>query len=393
MANELEKKEEKTVNNKKIYITICICLIMVITIILVVIFLNKKMEKEPHKEDNKSEEKVEVKEENENSDFEEQEPIEGIDIGKLKDIVSFGVISIDEFTKGTEAGQKISRIVAYTSENKVINIYTLNEEYFKKIVEQKGLGYTPVINDIDYSDGKLYILIHDEVFYIDLSSNDEYKLESINYKLESPYYNITVLDNVIYFGGILTNDNFKYDINTKKTEKFSEKMTKFIIKKDTKEIVYVLGDLSNPYGGNTIYRAPINNIENDSKQIYNSQNNIFEYISYDSKNLYFVESPQDINNPSYFVTCNITLNTCEKEEYIENYDEDTKIGNQTIKIERDVWVDENQTDDIYIVLDENGNKSNLVMYEVDGNKIEIPLSDYSSYWYDLAIVEKKVVIR
>jgi len=378
----MEKRKEKEVVNKRkigIYIIICGIAILVLAMALLILSNNSKSTND------KKEEESQHQDEEKKEEIKEEVSVSGIDIGKLKDIVSFGVISIDEFTKGMRAGEKISRIVAYTSENKIINIYTLDEEYFKNVVANKKLGYTPIINDIDYDDGKLYILIHDEVYYIDLLSTN-YKLEKINYTLPSPYYYIYVLDNIIYFNDELTSEHLKYNINTKQVEKLSDKMTEFVIKKDTKEIIYGVGDITTPHGGHDVYIAPINDMENTSKKIYSAPDYFVGYFSYDSKYIYFTE--KEINNGGQeinSITYNITLGTYEKEEYTNEYEEDEKIGNQTIIIDREM--------DTYTVLDDNGNESNLILYEVDGTKIEIKLSNYSSYWYDLLSIEKKVVLK
>ena len=378
----MEKRKEKEVVNKRkigIYIIICGIAILVLAMALLILSNNSKSTND------KKEEESQHQDEEKKEEIKEEVSVSGIDIGKLKDIVSFGVISIDEFTKGMRAGEKISRIVAYTSENKIINIYTLDEEYFKNVVANKKLGYTPIINDIDYDDGKLYILIHDEVYYIDLLSTN-YKLEKINYTLPSPYYCIYVLDNIIYFNDELTSEHLKYNINTKQVEKLSDKMTEFVIKKDTKEIIYGVGDITKPHGGQDVYIAPINDMENTSKKIYSAPGYFVGYFSYDSKYIYFTE--QEINNGGQeinSITYNITLGTYEKEEYTNEYEEDEKIGNQTIIIDMEM--------DTYTVLDDNGNESNLILYEVDGTKIEIKLSNYSSYWYDLLSIEKKVVLK
>lgn len=178
-------------------------------------------------------------------------------------------------------------IVAYTNDE-IINIYSIDKGFLKNVVSKDDIVYLSKNINIDYYENKLYIQLHDQLYYIDLTKN-KYELTKVDVTLPSKYCNdIYIVDGIIYFNQGDTK-NYIYNISTKQLTNFPNNIRNFIIKKDTKQIIFVKSDENQ-----RLFWAPLSDM-NSSNIIFSSNLTPITYYNYYNNNVIFeaLSDPRD----------------------------------------------------------------------------------------------------
>lgn len=194
------------------------------------------------------------------------------------DVKAFGVIE-----KQDKPNNVTMEIVAYTTDDKIVNIYTIDKDFLKSIITEGNVIYETKNVNIDYYQDKLYIELRNQLYSIDLKAS-EYKLDKIDVPLPNNGIctSIDVVDGTIYFN--YSANKLMYNIGTKQLSNLPENIEDFVIKKDTKQIIYtdkyVIGK------GQSLYWASLSSL-NSPNLIYKTDYNPISYFNYYNDNVVF----------------------------------------------------------------------------------------------------------
>ena len=222
----------------------------------------------------------------------------------LGDIVGFGSIE-----KQNETADDSIDIVAFHKDGTIKTIYSFDTDYLKNIVNQGNIMYLTKNINIDYGNNKLYVQIDNKLYYIDLSKKT-YKLTKLDANLEQNADKMYVVDNKIYLN-FSSQPSKIYDINNKSLTDLSidaYDTTNFIIDKNTKSIIF-----TDKYGMNsnvkqTLYYAPLSNIDNKVKVYSTDYNTIDIEGVYNNNIVYKYQKQASTNNYSSYNIKNKTTN-------------------------------------------------------------------------------------
>ena len=218
----------------------------------------------------------------EEQEVEESKDDEKTPLDRYGVVNAFGVVEKQKFPDDVTMD-----IVAYTNDDKIINIYSIDKEFLKNVVSKDDIVNLSKNINIDYYENKLYIQLHDQLYYIDLAKN-EYKLTKIDVTLPSKYCkDIYIVDGIIYFNQGDAK-NFIYNISTKQLTNFPNDIINFIIKKDTKQIIFV-----KLVENQVLYWAPLSDM-NSSNIIFSSNLTRITYYNYYNDNVIF----ETLNDPN-----------------------------------------------------------------------------------------------
>lgn len=192
-------------------------------------------------------------------------------LNNLGDIVGFGSIE-----KQNETADDSIDIVAFYKDGTIKTIYSFDTDYLKNVVNQSNIMYLTKNVNIDYDDNKLYIQIDKRLYYIDLSK-EEKKLTDLGVDLEQNANKMYVVDNKVYLN-FSSQPSKIYDINSKSLTDLSidaYDTTNFIIDKNTKNIIFTDKYDMNSNVKQTLYYAPLSNIDNKVK-VYSTDYNTID---------------------------------------------------------------------------------------------------------------------
>ncbi len=288
------ENEQNTLNNKsnKKGKNLIIIILILIILGLVGYLVYDKVIKNI-KDHNNSKEEQEVEENN----SDEKTPLD-----KYGDVNAFGVIEKQNYPDDVTMD-----IVAYTNDDKIINIYSIDKELLKDVVSKNDIASLSKNINVDYYENKLYIQLHDQLYYIDLTKS-EYELTKVDVTLPSKYCkDIYIVDGIIYFNQGDAK-NFIYNIDTKQLTNFPDNIVNFIIKKDTKQIIFVKFDENQ-----RLYWAPLSDM-NSSNIIFSSNLTPITYYNYYNDNVIFEVLGDPRDNSQFYEKWTYNLSNGEKKE-------------------------------------------------------------------------------
>jgi len=240
--------------------------------------------------------------ENNNSDSGQSVDNNQNQLNNLGNIVGFGTIE-----KQNETADDSIDIVAFYKNGTVKTIYSFDSDYLKNIVNQGNIIYSTKNLNIDYDNNKLYIQIDKKLYYIDLSK-EKYELTNLGVDLGQNANKMYVVDNKVYLN-FSSQPSKIYDISNKKLTDLSidgYDITNFIIDKKTKNIIFTDKYDMNSSVKQTLYYAPLSNIDNKIKVYSTDYNSIGIKGVYNNNILYTFQKKAVTNNYStYTYTYNI----------------------------------------------------------------------------------------
>ncbi len=209
----------------------------------------------------------------------------------LGDIVGFGSIE-----KQNETADDSIDIVAFYKDGTIKTIYSFDTDYLKNIVNQSNIMYLTKNVNIDYDNNKLYIQIDKKLYYIDLSK-ETYKLTKLYADLGQNADKMYVVDNKVYLN-FSTHPSKIYDINSNSLTDLSidaYDTTNFIIDKTTKNIIFTDKYDMNSNVKQTLYYAPLSNIDNKVK-VYSTNYNTIDVEGVYNNNIVYKYQKQAFTN-------------------------------------------------------------------------------------------------
>lgn len=223
-------------------------------------------------------------------------------LNNLGDIAGFGSIE-----KQNETADDSIDIVAFYKDGTIKTIYSFDTDYLKNIVNQGNIMYLTKNVNIDYDNNKLYIQIDKKLYYIDLSK-EKYELINLDVNLGQNADKMYVVDNKVYLN-FSSQPSKIYDINSKSLTDLSIDVydtTNFIIDKGSKNIVFTDKYDMNSNVKQTLYYAPLENMDNKVKVYSNDYNGISIDGIYNNNIVYNYQEQDFTNNYSIY---NIKDNT------------------------------------------------------------------------------------
>lgn len=209
----------------------------------------------------------------------------------LGDIIGFGSIE-----KQNETADDSIDIVAFYKDGTIKTIYSFDTDYLKNIVNQGNIMYLTKNVNIDYDNNKLYIQIDKKLYYIDLSK-ETYELTKLDVDLGQNSDKMYVVDNKVYLN-FSSQPSKIYDINNKSLTDLSidaYDTTNFIIDKTTKNIIFTDKYDMNSNVKQTLYYAPLSNIDNKVK-VYSTDYNTIDIEGVYNKNIVYKYQKQAFTN-------------------------------------------------------------------------------------------------
>ena len=209
----------------------------------------------------------------------------------LGDIIGFGSIE-----KQNETADDSIDIVAFYKDGTIKTIYSFDTDYLKNIVNQGNIMYLTKNVNIDYDNNKLYIQIDKKLYYIDLSK-ETYELTKLDADLGQNADKMYVVDKKVYLN-FSSQPSKIYDINSKSLTDLSidaYDTTNFIIDKNTKNIIFTDKYDMNSNIKQTLYYAPLSNIDSKVK-VYSTDYNTIDIEGIYNGNIVYKYQKQAFTN-------------------------------------------------------------------------------------------------